>query len=52
MSSTSKRVFRGGCWYSTASLCRSADRYWNEPGLRSNGLGFRPARLSVRLCYR
>ena len=34
-------VFRGGSWNNSASLCRSADRRWNEPGDRDAVLGFR-----------
>jgi formylglycine-generating enzyme required for sulfatase activity len=35
------RVYRGGCWYNAARLCRSAFRYWLSPGLRRDYLGFR-----------
>ena len=35
------RVARGGGWYRTAELCRSANRNRNEPHFRSNDLGFR-----------
>jgi sulfatase modifying factor 1 len=37
------RVLRGGCWFLSASLCRSAFRVWIVPGLRSLNLGFRVA---------
>ncbi len=37
----SSRVIRGGCWYSPAWHCRSADRYWDLPGIGDDGLGFR-----------
>jgi formylglycine-generating enzyme required for sulfatase activity len=42
-SSGVSRVFRGGCWINSAAGCRSAKRNENEPGFRSNGLGFRLA---------
>ena len=35
------RVFRGGSWYSTARLCRSANRYRRRPDYRHGDLGFR-----------
>ena len=35
------RVHRGGGWYFLGRLCRSADRYWDAPGLRNSHLGFR-----------
>ncbi|NRA27022.1 MAG: formylglycine-generating enzyme family protein [Opitutales bacterium] len=35
------RVCRGGSWFSTAGVCRSAIRHWNHPGSRSGGRGFR-----------
>jgi formylglycine-generating enzyme required for sulfatase activity len=35
------RVFRGGSWFSDASYCRSAYRYWPVPGFRDFNLGFR-----------
>jgi formylglycine-generating enzyme required for sulfatase activity len=37
------RVLRGGSWYSYAVVCRSADRYGNAPGIRSDDYGFRCA---------
>lgn len=37
------RVIRGGGWFNSASLCRSADRYRFVPGIRFNDLGFRVA---------
>ena len=37
----SDRVIRGGGWVSNARIVRSACRYWYDPGLRSDGLGFR-----------
>ena len=40
-SSGSYRVFRGGCWYYDAPLCRVAYRGVSSPGYRSSGLGFR-----------
>jgi len=42
-SSGSYRVYRGGCWSSTAGLCRSAIRYGYVPSYRSDYLGFRLA---------
>ena len=39
-----RRVYRGGRWYGTAGGCRSAHRSRGEAGIRSFGLGFRPAR--------
>jgi formylglycine-generating enzyme required for sulfatase activity len=37
------RVYRGGCWYSTARNCRSAGRDASPPFLRGEYLGFRMA---------
>jgi formylglycine-generating enzyme required for sulfatase activity len=39
----SGRVFRGGRWYDSPRLCRSASRNWSGPGYRYNFLGFRLA---------
>jgi formylglycine-generating enzyme required for sulfatase activity len=44
----SGRVFRGGSWYFGAGSARSADRFRDDPSLRSFSLGFRPALSSVR----
>ena len=41
--SGSYRVNRGGSWYYLACYCRSAFRYWDDPGLRNYRLGFRLA---------
>ena len=41
-----KRVRRGGCWNSVASVCRSAFRYANDPSFAFDYLGFRPALLA------
>ena len=41
--SGSRRVSRGGSWWSDAWSCRVADRGWSSPGARSSGLGFRLA---------
>jgi formylglycine-generating enzyme required for sulfatase activity len=41
--SGSRRVSRGGSWWSDAWSCRVADRSWSSPGARSSGLGFRLA---------
>tara|TARA_R110000851_G_scaffold52690_3_gene125293 strand:+ start:5275 stop:5553 length:279 start_codon:yes stop_codon:yes gene_type:complete len=38
---TTKSVLRGGCGFSTADGCRSADRYWVSPSYRISYLGFR-----------
>jgi formylglycine-generating enzyme required for sulfatase activity len=35
------RVIRGGCWGDLAGLCRSASRFYDEPGSRWNNQGFR-----------
>ncbi|MCI0495130.1 SUMF1/EgtB/PvdO family nonheme iron enzyme [candidate division KSB1 bacterium] len=39
--SGSPRVLRGGCWYSDAQDCRSANRNFNAPDYRSARIGFR-----------
>ncbi len=39
--SGSDRMIRGGSWYDEAAYCRSAFRYYDSPGHRDNGLGFR-----------
>ena len=38
------RVYRGGCWRYDPVYCRSANRYYYDPSLRSGLLGFRVAR--------
>jgi sulfatase modifying factor 1 len=43
-SSSSFRVFRGGCFGSMARRCRVAFRFWVQPDRRLNYLGFRVAR--------
>ena len=41
------RVLRGGSWFfSSASTCRSANRYGSTPDTASNSIGFRVARTS------
>jgi formylglycine-generating enzyme required for sulfatase activity len=45
ISSGSRRVFRGGSWYGTAYITRTAFRGPGDPGL--NDLGFRCVRSSV-----
>ena len=45
-SSGSSRVFRGGCWSSYASYCRTAYRYIISPGYSFSYLGFRVVRSS------
>jgi formylglycine-generating enzyme required for sulfatase activity len=42
-SSGALRVLRGGSWFNTARLCRSADRGRGTPGNRSINFGFRLA---------
>jgi len=37
----SSRVNRGGGWYNAASRCRSALRFFTDPGAQSASLGFR-----------
>ena len=44
----SRRVMRGGCWFSFASYCRSAYRYNNSPGNYLNRYGFRVALSPVQ----
>jgi formylglycine-generating enzyme required for sulfatase activity len=46
--SGTKRVNRGGGWYYYAVDCRASYRNGNEPGYRSNVIGFRVALGSVR----
>ncbi len=46
--SGSKRVSRGGGWFSHAWSCRSADRSYNVPGFRRSYLGFRLALVPVQ----
>jgi formylglycine-generating enzyme required for sulfatase activity len=41
----SDRVNRGGCWFDTAVICRSAYRFWDAPASRFDFLGFRVARV-------
>jgi formylglycine-generating enzyme required for sulfatase activity len=40
---SNSRVLRGGSWDNSAIHCRSAIRYFNDPGHRSDGYGFRVA---------
>ena len=42
--SGSRRVVRGGSWVSGASSLRSARRYYYDPGLRGESVGFRVLR--------
>ena len=44
----SSRMFRGGCWLSNASGCRSANRSMNKPTYRGLNLGFRVALVPPR----
>lgn len=41
---SSDRVFRGGCWFNSASAPRSSFRVWYDAGLRNDFLGFRVRR--------
>ena len=41
---SSPRVDRGGSWWNSAERLRSADRTRSSPGVRGDGLGFRPVR--------
>ena len=41
--SGSLRVFRGGCWFSRARLCRVSDRNYDYPASRDHFLGLRLA---------
>jgi len=42
------RVLRGGGWNYDASNCRVADRYYYDPSISNDGIGFRVARSSVQ----
>jgi formylglycine-generating enzyme required for sulfatase activity len=46
--SGSFRVLRGGGWIGNARGCRSAIRFWGTPEGRSNDLGFRVLRSSIK----
>jgi formylglycine-generating enzyme required for sulfatase activity len=41
---STRRVLRGGAWFTPANLLRVTGRYWNSPGFRANSVGFRLAR--------
>jgi len=41
LTTSSYRVYRGGSWYSSASFCRIANRYYINPAYYLNGIGFR-----------
>ena len=45
--SGSNRVVRGGSWYGTAGIARSAHRILSPPGRRDDGLGFRLVRKAL-----
>ena len=47
-SSGQYRALRGGSWRNSAIICRSALRYWNNPGSRYNCYGFRLVLPAVR----
>jgi formylglycine-generating enzyme required for sulfatase activity len=42
-----RRVMRGGSWFTVSAMCRTAARAWLAADSRSGDLGFRPA-LSLR----
>jgi formylglycine-generating enzyme required for sulfatase activity len=44
--SGASRVIRGGGFFSSARGCRSAIRFYNDPGIRFSNFGFRPARTA------
>jgi formylglycine-generating enzyme required for sulfatase activity len=44
----SDRVYRGGRLFIFAGDCRSANRAWDSPDYRSNDLGFRVFRSSIK----
>ena len=44
----SARVVRGGSWRGEPRLCRSANRDWNNPGLRHLSFGFRVVACGAR----
>ena len=44
----SNRMIRGSSWARDAASARSAKRFMDDPGLRSDGLGFRPVLSRVR----
>ena len=44
-SSNSRRVLRGGAWYSVPRDLRAANRYEFESALRSNGIGLQISRV-------
>jgi len=46
--SGSDRVLRGGSWFNYAGYCRSASRHWLTPVYRSDDLGFRVLRSSIK----
>ena len=41
----SHRVIRGGAWFGSAGICRSAYRYYYVPGHRDHNLGFRVSQV-------
>ncbi|MFZ4083025.1 MAG: formylglycine-generating enzyme family protein [Pirellula sp.] len=41
LSEGASRLLRGGSWDAPARSLRSACRHWNDPGVRTNNLGFR-----------
>jgi formylglycine-generating enzyme required for sulfatase activity len=41
---SSRRVLRGGAWFTPVNLLRVTNRYWNVPGFKANSVGFRLAR--------
>ncbi len=49
--SGSGRIVRGGSWYQDSDYCRSAFRYYREPSLRLDSLGFRLSRTGPLSSY-
>lgn len=43
-SESTRRVLRGGAWFTPAHLLRVTNRYWNAPSFQANSVGFRLAR--------
>jgi formylglycine-generating enzyme required for sulfatase activity len=41
---STRRVLRGGAWFTPVHLLRVTNRYWNTPSFKANSVGFRLAR--------